>query len=115
MKFNERNGGISRRRVIFHFGEVIPEHERDLNLIAKIEQELPTIVRLLLNEFSNPLDAKKCLHEQQKSDEAIEIKREADHLIAFCSYLDALDYPNGMFIGSLGTIPFSPRKYLYHA
>lgn len=115
MKFNERNGGISRRRVIFHFGEVIPEKERDLNLVSKIEQELPSIVRLLLNEFTNPLDAKERLHMQQKSDEAIEIKRESDHLIAFCSYLDALDYPNGMFIGSLGTIPFSPRKYLYHA
>lgn len=24
MKFSEWNGGISRRRIIFHFGEVIP-------------------------------------------------------------------------------------------
>ena len=27
MRFNERNGGISRRRVIFHFSKVIPEKE----------------------------------------------------------------------------------------
>lgn len=93
----------------------MPEKERDLNLVSKIEQELPTIVRLLLNEFTNPLDAKERLYKQQQSDEAIEIKREADHLIAFCSYFDTLDYPNGLFIGNSGTIPFSPRKYLYHA
>lgn len=115
MRFNERNGGISRRRVIFHFGEVIPEKERDLNLVSKIEQELPSIVRLLLNEFSNPIEAKERLHKQQQSEEATAIKRESDHLVDFCSYLNALDYPNGMLIGNLGIIPFNPQKYLYHA
>ena len=115
MRFNERNGGISRRRVIFHFGEVIPEKERDLNLVSKIEQELPSIVRLLLNEFANPNDAKERLHKQQQSDEAKTIKRESDHLVDFCSYFDALDNPNGMLIGNLGIIPFNPRKYVYHA
>ena len=115
MRFNERNGGISRRRVIFHFGEVIPEKERDLNLVSKIEQELPSIVRLLLNEFTSPAEAKERLHQQQQSDEATAIKRESDHLVDFCSYLDALDYPNGMFIGNMGIMPFNPRKYLYHA
>ncbi|WP_218057192.1 primase-like DNA-binding domain-containing protein, partial [Gilliamella sp. Choc5-1] len=115
MRFNERNGGISRRRVIFHFGEGIPEKERDLNLVSKIEQELPLIVRLLLNEFTSPAEAKERLHQQQQSDEATAIKRESDHLVDFCSYLDALDYPNGMFIGNMGIMPFNPRKYLYHA
>jgi putative DNA primase/helicase len=115
MRFNERNGGISRRRVIFHFGEVIPEKERDLNLVSKIEQELPSIVRLLLNEFTSPAEAKERLHQQQQSDEATAIKRESDHLVDFCSYLDALDYPNGMLMGNLGIIPFNPKKYLYHA
>lgn len=115
MRFNERNGGISRRRVIFHFGEVIHEKERDLNLVSKIEQELPSIVRLLLNEFINPTEAKERLHQQQQSEEATAIKRESDHLVDFCSYLNALDYPNGMLIGNLGIIPFNPQKYLYHA
>ena len=115
MRFNERNGGISRRRVIFHFGEVIPEKERDLNLVSKIEQELPSIVRLLLNEFANPNDAKERLHKQQQSEEAKSIKRESDHLVDFCSYFDALDNPNGMLIGNLGIMPFNPRKYLYHS
>ena len=115
MRFNERNGGISRRRVIFHFGKVISEKERDLNLVSKIEQELPSIVRLLLNEFANPNDAKERLHKQQQSEEAKTIKRESDHLVDFCSYFDALDNPNGMLIGNLGITPFNPRKYLYHA
>lgn len=115
MKFNERNGGISRRRVIFHFGEIIPEGERDLALMQKIEVELPTIVRLLLKAFADPLRGKVMLHRQQRSEEAAEIKRESDHLVAFCSYLIALDYPNGMLMGSLGISPFSPLKYLYHA
>lgn len=115
MRFNERNGGIARRRVIFHFGEVIVEQERDLNLVSKIEKELPTIVRLILNEFKNPMDAKERLHNQQQSEEATAIKREADHLVDFCSYLDTLDYPNGMLIGNLGIIPFNPKRYLYHA
>ena len=115
MRFNEHNGGISRRRVIFHFGEAIPEKERDLNLVSKIEQELPSIVRLLLNEFANPNDAKERLHKQQQSEEATTIKRESDHLVDFCSYFDALDSPNGMSVGNLGITPFNPRKYLYHA
>ena len=115
MRFNERNGGISRRRVIFHFDEVIPEKERDLNLVSKIEQELPSIVRLLLNEFANPNDAKERLHKQQQSEEAKAIKRESDHLVDFCSYFDVLDSPNGMLVGNLGIIPFNPRKYVYHA
>ena len=115
MRFNERNGGISRRRVIFHFDEVIPEKERDLNLVSKIEQELPSIVRLLLNEFTSPAEAKERLHQQQQSDEATAIKRESDHLVDFCSYLDVLDHPNGMLMGNLGIIPFNPKKYLYHA
>lgn len=43
------------------------------------------------------------------------IKPESDYLIDFCSYIDALDYPNGMLIGNLGIIPFNPKRYLYHA
>ena len=46
---------------------------------------------------------------------ATAIKRESDHLVDFCSYLNALDYPNGMLIGNLGIIPFNPKKYLYYA
>ena len=84
-------------------------------MVSKIEQEQPSIVRLLLNEFANPNDVKERLHKQQQSEEATTIKRESDHLVDFCSYFEALDSPNGMLIGNLGIMPFNLRKYLYHA
>ncbi|EMN6592247.1 DNA primase, partial [Escherichia coli] len=37
MSFSDRSGGISRRRVIFNFSEVVPENERDPMLPEKIE------------------------------------------------------------------------------
>lgn len=115
MRFTERNGGVSRRRVIFHFGEVIPESERDYQLIDKIAHELPTIIRLILNEFAEPTKAKQLLHEQQKSEEALLIKRESDHLVDFCSYLIASGKADGLLMGNANITPFSPRRYLYHA
>lgn len=36
MTFSDRSGGISRRRVIFNFTEVVPENERDTLLAEKI-------------------------------------------------------------------------------
>lgn len=115
MTFTERNGGVSRRRVIFHFNEVVPPSERDPELLNKIEKELPTIVRILISHFKDPKIARDCLQSQLASTEAIMIKRESDHLIDFCSYLIALDEPNGMYMGNLNISPFNPRKYLYHA
>ncbi|SES67424.1 putative DNA primase/helicase [Thorsellia anophelis DSM 18579] len=44
MSFSDRSGGISRRRVIFNFSEVIPEKERDPLLRDKIAKELPIII-----------------------------------------------------------------------
>lgn len=35
MSFSDRSGGISRRRVIFNFSEVVPENERDPMLAEK--------------------------------------------------------------------------------
>lgn len=37
MTFSDRSGGISRRRVIFNFSQVVPENERDPLLSEKIE------------------------------------------------------------------------------
>jgi putative DNA primase/helicase len=44
MQFSDRSGGVSRRRVIITFPEVIPTNERDPQLIEKIGQELAVIV-----------------------------------------------------------------------
>ncbi|BBV29163.1 DNA primase [Citrobacter freundii] len=115
MTFSDRSGGISRRRVIFNFSEVVPENERDSMLAEKIEGELAVIIRHLLTRFASQDEAKRLLHEQQKSEEALAIKREGDSLVDFCGYLLASVACDGMFIGNAEIVPFSPRKYLYHA
>ncbi|ELY4671719.1 DNA primase [Cronobacter muytjensii] len=115
MSFSDRSGGISRRRVIFNFTEVVPENERDPMLAEKIEGELAVIIRHLLTRFADQNEAKRLLHEQQKSEEALAIKREGDSLVDFCGYLMASSVCDGMLIGNAGIMPFSPRRYLYHA
>lgn len=115
MTFSDRSGGISRRRVIFNLTEVVPENERDTMLAEKIEGELAVIIRHLLTRFASQDEAKRLLHEQQKSEEALAIKREGDSLVDFCGYLLASVACDGMFIGNAEIVPFSPRKYLYHA
>ncbi|EPO9622964.1 DNA primase family protein [Enterobacter kobei] len=115
MTFSDRSGGISRRRVIFNFTEVVPENERDTLLAEKIEGELAVVIRHLLTRFADQDDARYLLHEQQKSEEALAIKREGDSLVDFCGYLMASVVCDGMFIGNAEIVPFSPRKYLYHA
>ncbi|MCC3717067.1 toprim domain-containing protein [Rouxiella badensis] len=115
MQFSDRSGGVSRRRVIITFPEVIPANERDPQLIEKIGQELAVIVRQLMQRFAVPNDARELLQAQQNSDEALEIKRSADPLVDFCGYLLAVSTPNGLYIGNANIIPANPRKYLYHA
>ena len=115
MTFSDRSGGISRRRVIFNFTEVVQENERDPFLAEKIGSELPVIIRHLLNRFADQRQAKQLLHEQQKSEEALAIKREGDSLVDFCGYLMTMVECDGMFIGNAEIIPFAPRRFLYHA
>lgn len=115
MSFSDRSGGISRRRVIFNFSEVVPENERDPMLVEKIEGELAVVIRHLLTRFSDQDEARRLLYEQQKSEEALVIKREGDSLVDFCGYLMSLVKCEGMMVGNAGIVPFSPRRYLYHA
>ncbi|MDC9606579.1 toprim domain-containing protein [Xenorhabdus griffiniae] len=115
MSFSDRSGGVSRRRVIFNFSEVVPENERDPLLRDKIAAELPVIIRHLLHRFADPQSARRLLAEQQKSDEALDIKRNTDPLVDFCGYLVASHETDGLLIGNAEIVPFNPRKYLYHA
>ncbi|EPH7577189.1 DNA primase family protein [Escherichia coli] len=115
MSFSDRSGGISRRRVIFSFSEVVPENERDPMLAEKIEGELAVVIRHLLTRFNNQDEARRLLYEQQKSEEALAIKREGDSLVDFCGYLMSLVKCEGMMVGNAEIVPFSPRRYLYHA
>ncbi|WP_080718349.1 DUF5906 domain-containing protein [Xenorhabdus bovienii] len=115
MSFSDRSGGVSRRRVIFNFSEVVPENERDPLLRDKIAAEFPVIIRHLLHRFAEPQTARRLLAAQQKSEEALDIKRGTDPLVDFCGYLIASDDADGLLIGNAEIMPFNPRKYLYHA
>ena len=115
MRFTDRSGGVSRRRVIIHFPEQIAPEERDPQLRDKIARELAVIVRQLMQKFSDPMSARALLQSQQNSDEALSIKRDADPAFDFCGYLEALPHTNGMFMGNANIIPRQPRNYLYHA
>lgn len=115
MRFTDRSGGVSRRRVIIHFPEQIAPEERDPQLRDKIARELAVIVRQLMQKFSAPMAARALLQSQQNSDEALSIKRDADPTFDFCGYLEMLPQTNGMFMGNASIIPRNYRKYLYHA
>lgn len=115
MRFTDRSGGVSRRRVIMHFPEQIAPEERDPKLKDKIACELAVIVRQLMQTFSDPMTARTLLQSQQNSDEALSIKRDADPTFDFCGYLEALPEPDGMYMGNANIIPRQPRLYLYHA
>ncbi|PVZ78523.1 DNA primase [Serratia sp. S1B] len=115
MRFTDRSGGVSRRRVILHFPEQIAPEERDPQLKEKIAQELAVIVRQLMKKFSDPMRARALLQSQQNSDEALSIKRDADPTFDFCGYLEALPAADGMYMGNANIIPRRPRVYLYHA
>ncbi|WP_342355495.1 phage/plasmid primase, P4 family [Xenorhabdus budapestensis] len=115
MSFSDRSGGVARRRVIFNFSEVVPENERDPRLRDKIAAELPVIIRHLLHRCVDPQAARRLLAEQQKSEEALDIKRGTDPLVDFCGYLIASNETDGLLIGNAEIVPFNPRKYLYHA
>ncbi|EPY4574051.1 primase-helicase zinc-binding domain-containing protein [Klebsiella pneumoniae] len=115
MRFTDRSGGVSRRRVIIHFPEQITPEERDPQLRDKIARELAVIVRQLMQKFSDPMTARALLQSQQNSDEALSIKRDADPTFDFCGYLEMLPQTNGMFMGNASIVPRNYRKYLYHA
>ncbi len=115
MRFTDRSGGVSRRRVIMHFPEQIAPEERDPQLKDKIACELAVIVRQLMQQFIDPMTARSLLQSQQNSEEALSIKRDADPAFDFCGYLEALEQPNGMYMGNANIVPRQPRNYLYHA
>lgn len=115
MRFSDRSGGVSRRRVILAFPEVIPAKERDPQLLDKISTELAVIMRHLMQRFSQPEEARALLQAQQTSGEALEIKRQTDPLVDFCAYLKPISTATGLFMGNANIHPLNPKRYLYHA
>jgi putative DNA primase/helicase len=115
MRFTDRSGGVSRRRVILHFPEIVAASERDPQLKEKIRGELAVIVRQLMQRFSQPQDARSLLQSQQNSDEAMRIKRDADPMVDFCGYLLTTPEPNALYMGNASIRPSQPKRYVYHA
>lgn len=114
MRFSDIGGGISRRRVIFNFSDAVSEDQRDQDLAKKIEAELPVIIRLLLTRFNSQDEVKLLLREQQRSDEAMEVKRGTDPIIELCAALFFMDEAKGLMMGGGTYATLEPKKYLYH-
>lgn len=119
MIFTEKSGGTERRRVIFWFNNAKAESERDPFLKEKMRVELPVIVRHLLNKYVGREDeAKKALHRQRRSTEAVKVKVNSDPLVGFVEHLnfhpEADKMPVGGFVHN-GGLSMRPQTYLYHA
>ncbi|WP_370609721.1 DUF5906 domain-containing protein [Citrobacter portucalensis] len=114
MIFTERAGGVSRRRVIFRFDNIVREAEKDKELPQKIAAEIPVIIRRLLTNFSDPEKARALLLEQRDGDEALAIKQQTNPVINLCAALAFLDEPHGMMMGGgKRSIDLNPRTSLY--
>ncbi|MNF36375.1 DNA primase TraC [compost metagenome] len=114
MVITERNGGMSRRRVIFTFNNVVAEADKDPQLGEKIAAELPVIIRHLLARFADPLVAKELLLEQRNSTDAIAVKRATDPLFDLCAMVEFIAVPNGLRMGGKTDVLRNPRRYFYH-
>lgn len=83
--FTDRNGGITRRRVIILFDRKIPKEKKDVYFMEKVRAEIYGIVNKLLARFPNPEEARLILEDYQAQGEAVAVKREANHLVDFAS------------------------------
>ncbi|EFH6806711.1 DNA primase [Escherichia coli] len=114
MIFTERAGGVSRRRVIFRFDNIVSEAEKDRALPEKIAAEIPVIIRRLLDNFSDPEKARALLIEQRDGDEALAIKQQTDPVVEFCQFLDFLEEACGLMMGGGGDSgKYTTRNSLY--
>ncbi|MEO2885327.1 DUF5906 domain-containing protein [Escherichia coli] len=114
MIFTERAGGVSRRRVIFRFDNIVSEAEKDRELPEKIAAEIPAIIRRLLANFTDPEKARALLLEQRDGDEALAIKQQTDPVIEFCQFLNFLEEARGLMMGGGGdSVKYTTRNSLY--
>lgn len=114
MIFTERAGGVSRRRVIFRFDNIVREDEKDKDLPEKVAAEIPVIIRRLLANFAYPEKARALLLEQRDGDEALAIKQQTDPVIEFCQFLNFLEEARGLMMGGGGdSVKYTTRNSLY--
>ncbi len=75
MSFSDRSGDLTSSGDIQFFGSCTGERTR-FDAGGKIEGELAVVIRHLLTRFADQDEARRLLYEQQKSEEALAIKRE---------------------------------------
>lgn len=100
VNFTERNNGIERRRVLIKLDREIQAGKQDLNFSKKLEQESGAIVNKLLKEFDNPEAARLILANARNSKDAISLKQESDHTVAFAAYFNTLPTCTGLRVGT---------------
>ncbi|WP_386695878.1 DUF5906 domain-containing protein [Lonepinella sp. MS14435] len=93
--FTDRNGGISRRRIIIPFDRPIPKEKKDVHFIEKVQNEVYGIVNFLLAHFPEPEEARLILEAYKELDEGKQIKREANHLIDFLGHFELKEERKG--------------------
>ncbi|HHL3341387.1 TPA: CHC2 zinc finger domain-containing protein [Klebsiella pneumoniae] len=122
--FGSVDSGLQRRIVHFGFTQKVPDEMKDDKLTDKIADELPVVIRHLLQRFANPEVAKKALLRQRDGSEASAVKYEGNPLERFLSSLEIdhgaeLTARSGMQWNDTGrngtgAIRFE-RQFVYHA
>lgn len=122
--FGMIDSGLERRAVNFGFSRAVPEDMKDDQLLSKISDELPVIIRHLLKRFPVADMAKQALIRQRDGAEAKQVKYEGSPLERFLSSLEIDQYAtlsgrNGMEwndTGKNGAGTFRyERRFIYHA
>lgn len=115
---DDHSGGTDRRRILVSFPHTVEEHDRDENLLSKIIGELPVIVRQLVNTFSSVgyLPMREILTAQRVSEEARQIKTEANAFAKFVSFLEPDPEGTGLRTGvKKPWHELEPDRFLFHA
>ena len=116
--FTDNQGGVARRRVIIRFNRQVPTEARDVDLKDKLKKELAGIIRLVLDEFPNPEDARLLLDGYRDSEEAREVKKGLNHIYDFVGHFTTTETANGLGIGiARSTMPTvdEEKRFLYPA
>lgn len=122
--FGSVDSGLQRRIVHFGFTQRVPDEMKDDQLTDKIADELPVVIRHLMQRFTNPEVAKKALLHQRDGSEASAVKYEGNPLERFLSSLEidhgaelsarsGMQWNDGGKNGA-GTIRFE-RQFIWHA
>ncbi|WP_439243798.1 DNA primase family protein [Lonepinella sp. BR2474] len=81
--YTDRNGGVSRRRVIIVFDKPIPPEKKDVRFTEKVASEVYGIIRLLLKTFPDERTAQGILENYREHSDALANKTTANHLTDF--------------------------------